>query len=105
MGIAGGIESAKNEQSHVIVFPELCVSGYVLGDRFEYSDFINELQEANDSIREMSKGIVVVWGNIISDTSKIGEDGRIRKYNAALIANNGAWVSCFSRTPAIQTCH
>ncbi len=87
------INKAKNTGSQVVVFPELCVSGYVLGDRFEYSDFINELQEANDTIREMSEGIVVVWGNIVSDTTKIGEDGRIRKYNAVLIAYNGKWVS------------
>jgi NAD+ synthase (glutamine-hydrolysing) len=87
------IASAKAASSQVVVFPELCVSGYVLGDRFEYSDFIEELQKANEEIRTLSEGIVVIWGSIVSDTAKIGEDGRMRKYNAALIAQNGQWVS------------
>lgn len=86
------IESAKKEQADTIVFPELCVSGYLLGDRFEYTDFINQLQKANDDIRSMSNNIVIIWGSIVSDASKIGEDGRMRKYNAALIAHNGEWV-------------
>jgi len=87
------IEQAKKEGSDLIVFPELCVSGYLLGDRFEYDDFIKELQDANEKIMEMSKGITIVWGNIVSDTAKKNEDGRIRKYNAVLIASNGAYVS------------
>jgi NAD+ synthase (glutamine-hydrolysing) len=87
------IKSAKADKSDLIVFPELCVSGYLLGDRFEYVDFIAELQKANDKIREMSEGLVIVWGNIVSDPLKIGEDGRMRKYNAVLIAENGKWVS------------
>lgn len=93
LAIKKSIEGAKNEQSHVIVFPELCVSGYVLGDRFEYADFIDELQKANEEIKSLSDGIVVIWGNIVSDSIKIGEDGRMRKYNAVLIAQNGDWVS------------
>jgi NAD+ synthase (glutamine-hydrolysing) len=87
------IEEAKRSKTDIIVFPELCVSGYVLGDRFENVDFVTELQQANERIRAMSEGIVVIWGNIIIDESKIGEDGRIRKYNAACIAQNGSYVS------------
>ncbi len=87
------IESAKKENAEVIVFPELCVSGYLLGDRFEYADFIAELQQANEEIRSMSNDIVIVWGSIVSDKEKIGEDGRIRKYNAVLIAHHGDWVT------------
>ena len=87
------IEQAKQEGSDLIVFPELCVSGYLLGDRFEYDDFIKELQDANEKIVGMSKGITIVWGNIVCDTTKKNEDGRLRKYNAALIASNGHYLS------------
>jgi NAD+ synthase (glutamine-hydrolysing) len=65
----------------------------MLGDRFEYSEFIHEVETANEKIKNASSGIVVVWGSIVTDTNKIGEDGRVRKYNAALIAQNGEWVS------------
>jgi NAD+ synthase (glutamine-hydrolysing) len=87
------IQKAKANNADVIVFPELIVSGYLLGDRFEYVDFVTELQIANETLRELSDGIVVVWGNIVLDTSKIGEDGRVRKYNAACIAHNKQYVS------------
>lgn len=80
-------------KTDIIVFPEMCVSGYLLGDRYEYQDFVDEIEEANNKIKESSKDIVVIWGSLIQDKSKIGEDGRVRKYNAALIAQNGEWVS------------
>lgn len=91
--IRESISAAKAKNADMIVFPELCVSGYMLSDRFEYMDFINELQKANDEIKNLSDSIVIVWGSIVSESSSIGEDGRIRKYNAALIAQNGEWVS------------
>lgn len=91
--VLAAISSAKNDNADVVVFPELCVSGYLLGDRFEYADFIAELQKANTTIVKASEGIVVVWGNIVSDKTKIQEDGRMRKYNAVLIAQNGEYVS------------
>lgn len=86
------IDSVKGK-TDVIVFPELCVSGYLLGDRFEYSDFIDELEDCNKKIVAASANIVVVWGSIVQDKTKIGEDGRFRKYNSVLIAQNGKLVS------------
>lgn len=90
--ILSGIATAKEQGAEIIVFPELATSGYLLGDRWEYEDFIREIQEADDTIRQASDGIVVVWGSVVSDLGKIGEDGRLRKYNAARIAQNGYWV-------------
>lgn len=86
------INSVKGK-TDVIVFPELCISGYLLGDRFEYSDFIDELENCNKKIITASENIVVVWGSIVQDKTKIGEDGRFRKYNSVLIAQNGKTVS------------
>jgi NAD+ synthase (glutamine-hydrolysing) len=86
------LDSARGV-ADIVVFPELCVSGYLLGDRFEYVDFIEAIEEANTRIKEYSQGLVVVWGSVVADKDRIGEDGRMRKYNAALIAQNGAWVS------------
>ena len=80
-------------KTDIVVFPEMCVSGYLLGDRFEYVDFINEIESANEIIKNNSKDLVVIWGSLVSDKTKIGEDGRLRKYNSVLIAQNNNWLS------------
>ncbi|MEI6352403.1 MAG: NAD(+) synthase [Candidatus Nomurabacteria bacterium] len=86
------IEDHRNK-TDILVFPEMCLSGYLLGDRYEYQDFIDEIESANNKVKENSKDLVIIWGSLIQDKNKIGEDGRIRKYNAALIAKDGEWVS------------
>lgn len=86
------IRAARESGVQLIVFPELCVPGYLLGDRFENDAFIREIEAANEDIREASRGLTVVWGSVRADWERIGEDGRVRKYNAALIAHNGYWV-------------
>jgi NAD+ synthase (glutamine-hydrolysing) len=81
---------------HAVVFPELATSGYLLGDRWEHDAFVREIEQANEEIRKASakgRGILVIWGSLRVDWDRIGEDGRVRKYNAALIASNGEWVS------------
>lgn len=87
------INDAKKKGAELIVFPELCVPGYLLGDRWEYDAFIHEIERANEAIKNTSHGVVVIWGSVIADWDKLGEDGRVRKYNAACIATNGEWVS------------
>lgn len=91
--MAAHIEKAKSLGAQLVVFPELCVTGYLLGDRWEHESFIRDIEAANNYLRTCSKGLVVVWGSIRADFHRIGEDGRVRKYNAALIAQDGAWVS------------
>ena len=87
------IADSKAGGAQLVVFPELATSGYLLGDRWENDAFVDEIVRANETLREASAGITVVWGSLRVDRGRIGEDGRVRKYNAALIARNGAWVS------------
>jgi len=87
------IQLAKKKALDVVIFPEMSVSGYLIGDEWENESFIKDLMRCNQEILEASRGIVVIWGNVWVDFDKKGEDGRCRKYNAALIANNGKWVS------------
>lgn len=84
--------AAKNGND-VIVFPEMCVPGYMIGDRFEDTAFIADVQIFNKKICDAAKeaGVVVIFGTVIIDRAmKRGEDGRQRKYNGALIAGGGA---------------
>lgn len=87
------IARARANGAHIVVFPELAVCGYLLGDRFEEEDFLREIANANEMIRAASTDIVVIWGTIVTSFNKRGEDGRVRKYNAACVAQNGAWSS------------
>lgn len=93
--IINRIAQARLDHANVVVFPELALSGYLLGDRWEYDSFIREIEDANETIRKESgngDGITVIWGSLRVDWDRVGEDGRVRKYNAALIASNGKWV-------------
>lgn len=87
------IADARRRGANLVAFPELATSGYLLGDRWEHDAFVREIEEANETIREASDGITVIWGSLKADRKSIGEDGRVRKYNAAFIAQDGAWVS------------
>lgn len=87
------IERAREEGAELVVFPELITTGYILGDRWEHDAFIREIADVDEEIRRASNGLVVVWGSVKANWNKIGEDGRVRKYNAARIAENGEWVS------------
>jgi NAD+ synthase (glutamine-hydrolysing) len=90
--ILSEIESAKSRKIDVIIFSEMVVSGYLLGDDWENDSFIADLSDYNEKIREASKGITVIWGNVFTEFDKKGEDGRTRKYNAVHVAQNGKWV-------------
>jgi NAD+ synthase (glutamine-hydrolysing) len=93
------INLAKEQAVGLLVFPELCVSGYILSDLWVNDSFCEALMNYNRVIREASKGIVVAYGNIYQDReintrwndSKYhpNKDGRTRKYNAVYVVQNG----------------
>jgi len=86
------IKEARENKNDVVIFPEMAVPGYLLGDEWENNGLIKKLMEINEKIREESEAITVVWGNVWADFDNVGEDGRVRKYNAALIASNKKWL-------------
>jgi NAD+ synthase (glutamine-hydrolysing) len=87
------IQEAKNNRNDIVIFPEMSVSGYLIGDEWENESLIKELVAINEKIKNESSDIVVIWGNVMADFDKKGEDERIRKYNAAFIASNKKWVN------------
>lgn len=88
------IELAKEQGSELVVFPELALPGYMLGDEWENNTFVRECEEMNMEIIEATRrqAIAAIWGNMKTDANKVNEDGRIRKYNAAFVAQNGVLV-------------
>ena len=87
------IDQAVLDQADIIVFPEMCVGGYLLSDLFLQKSYVSQLLKANDLIKSWSKDIGIIWGNISHfDELKGSRDGRYNRYNTAFFAYQGEWV-------------
>jgi len=87
------IDQAILDKADLIIFPEMCVSGYLIGDRFLQAETVEYLSGINQTIKQWSKDIGIIWGNIYSDkTIRNNRDGRFNRFNAAFFAYQGQWV-------------
>jgi NAD+ synthase (glutamine-hydrolysing) len=96
------ISRAKDKSADLIAFPELCISGYLISDKWYDDAFCHDMMAYNDVIRDASQGISIAYGNIFVDddiNARIGDehphpnkDGRTRKYNTAVIVQNGEFA-------------
>lgn len=84
------LERARDGGFHGVAFPELCVSGYLLGDRWNDPAFCGELEDCNRELRALSAGILLVYGNLACDPASVNRDGRMRKFNACFAWQDGA---------------
>lgn len=83
------MQSAAQRGIDVIVFPEMCVTGYLIGDIFEDNAFIQDVMFWNKKIIEAAPPkITVIFGTVISSLKEKGEDGRQRLHNGAIIASS-----------------
>jgi NAD+ synthase (glutamine-hydrolysing) len=83
------IARAKDEGADLVAFPELCVSGYLLGDLWTSESFCRDLAAINAELGALSDGIVLAYGNLHLDETRRNKDGRARKYNAAFAWQDG----------------
>lgn len=77
------VETYK-EETDLIIFPEMCVGGYFLEDKYKDKDVIEELLFYNEKIKDLSKEVGIIWGNVYQDEKYL--------YNAAYFAFDGEWV-------------
>ncbi len=83
------IKSATERGVDIIVFPEMSVTGYLVGDIFEDDAFVDDVSIWNKKIiEETPSGITAIFGTVLSVVAK-GEDGRPRNHNGAIFATNG----------------
>ena len=87
------IDRAREAGAELVVFSELCISGYILGDLWEVDAVVEDFAAFSETIREASRDMVVLFGNVAVDRANIGEDGRIRKYNAVYVCADGRYVA------------
>ncbi len=78
----GFIDDARKANVEVVAFSEMCVSGYIIGDTWELDALVEDFAAWGEAVCEASGGLTVIFGNVVIDRSRIGEDGRARKYNA-----------------------
>jgi len=93
------IDEAKQQHVDLINFPEMCVGGYLNGDKWTEDAFCTNLMSFNEDVLNASQGIAIAYGNIFVDkeiNQRVGDDkahpnkdGRSRKYNAVYVVQNG----------------
>jgi len=76
----------------LIVFPEMAVPGYLLGDEWERASFLRECEACGETIRNAARDLVVMFGNVAVDWTRKNEDGRPRKFNALFTAEAGRFI-------------
>ena len=86
------IERAREARAAIVAFPEMCIPGYILGDAWEIDALVEDYESWSTAIRDASRGIAVVFGNVAIDREGIGEDGRARKLNAAWVCHDGRFI-------------
>lgn len=86
------ISEARENHADIVIFPEMAVPGYFLGDTWEQPAFLRDCEGYGKDIIAASHGITVMFGNVAIDWQKKNNDGRVRKYNAFFIAQDGKLV-------------
>ena len=92
------IELAKNDGIELIVFPEMSVPGYLIGDLYDDESFVRNVDSYTTDLVLSSKDIAVAFGTLTLDDSEINRDGRIRKYNSVVVAQNQQLVGVTHKT-------
>lgn len=92
------IARAKKENADILILPEMCLSGYLIGDLWDQNAFLRECETYNEKIAHAADGLAIIWGNVAVDFAKTGDDGRPRKYNAAFAAAGKKFL-CPERSP------
>jgi NAD+ synthase (glutamine-hydrolysing) len=86
------IDAARSNQADLIIFPEMAIPGYLLGDQWEQSAFLRDCETYGQHIAAAAQDIIVMFGNIACDWTLRNDDGRVRKYNAFFTAQDGRFI-------------
>ncbi|MBT4608493.1 MAG: NAD(+) synthase, partial [Gemmatimonadetes bacterium] len=61
------IETARAAHAEVVVFSEMCVSGYLIGDLWEVDAYVSEWESASALLCAASTGLTLLFGNVATD--------------------------------------
>ena len=86
------ITAARQQKADILLLPEMCVPGYLIGDIWEQQSYLEDCEYYNRKIIEASQNICIIFGSVATEAGKVNEDGRMRKYNVAYAAQNGQLI-------------
>ena len=89
------IDYAKAVSTDILIFPELCLSGYMVGDLWDQVSFVKDCLYYGEELVKATANtnLTIIFGNIGIDESLRNLDGSLRKYNALYVASKGKLVS------------
>jgi NAD+ synthase (glutamine-hydrolysing) len=79
--IIEAIKTAKNKQTDLIVFSEMCICGYPARDFLDFNDFINKCYESIEAIKQYADTIGVIVGAPDRNPAREGKN----LFNAAFL--------------------
>ena len=89
------IDYAKAVSTDILIFPELCLSGYMVGDLWDQVPFVKDCLYYGEELVKATANtnLTIIFGNIGIDESLRNLDGSLRKYNALYVVSKGKLVS------------
>lgn len=77
------IKASSESSIDMIVFPELTIPGYLMGDIWEELSFLDECDYWLNQVKKTAEnnGIYILVGSV-ARTNDVNFDGRVKKYNA-----------------------
>jgi NAD+ synthase (glutamine-hydrolysing) len=95
--------------TEVIVFPEMCISGYNCGCLFEYKEFIQDCMESLNTIvdksRKIGNDVVIVVGGPRFADNPIDDSGNVRLHNSAFVIQNGKVIHIYDKQQLANDYH
>lgn len=83
------VKNAVANQSDLVVFPEMCLSGILVGNYFENASFLARCVDFGNQVVALSNSIDILFGNVAVEAG-VGDCDRALLYNAAFYASGGA---------------
>lgn len=84
--------AAKERDADILLLPEMCLPGYLIGDVWEQQSFLDDCAYYAAEIVKSADNICLMFGSVAVEADKLNEDGRVRKYNAAYAAAGGRLI-------------
>ena len=92
------IEWAQNEKADLVVFPEMCLTGYCILDLVEDDSFIEKNRKLLDEIAKKCQSTAAVVGFVDYDQKNKSPNGKYLRYNAAAVLQYGKIVGIAHKT-------
>ena len=99
--IQATLAQARAENVDILLLPEMCVPGHLIGDIWEQESYLEDCEYYTQEIIKASQGLCVVLGSVAREPGLTNEDGRVRKYNVAYVAQDGKCMGGYLGRPYV----